>query len=109
MIAYSIAIAKVTEPKAWGEYAKRSRELTNERGGRIVIRRGRQVAVEGAALDGKVGIVEWPSFEAAVAHYQSPEYLAVRTYREGAGTLQRYIVEVDEGLDTEADARSQSR
>ncbi len=108
MIAYSIAIAKVTEPERWNEYAKRSRQLTNERGGRIVIRRGRQVAVEGEPLDGKVGIVAWPSFEEAVAHYQSPEYLAVRSYREGAGTLQRYIVEVDERLDTEVDAKSQS-
>ena len=106
MIAYSVSIAKVTEPNGWDEYAKRSRTLTSERGGRIVIRRGRQVAVEGAPLDGKVGIVEWPSYEDAVAHYQSPEYLAVRKYREDAGTLQRYIVEVDERLDTEVGAEN---
>ncbi len=106
MIAYSVSIAKVTEPKGWDEYAKRSRTLTSERGGRIVIRRGRQIAVEGAPLDGKVGIVEWPSYEDAVAHYQSSEYLAVRKYREDAGTLQRYIVEVDERLDTEVDAEN---
>ncbi len=101
MIAYSIAIATITEPKAWDEYAKRSRDLTKESGGRIVIRRGRQVAVEGDALDGKVGVVEWPSFEKAVAHYDSSEYLAVRSCREGAGTVHRFIVEVDDRLDSE--------
>ena len=103
MIAYSIGIAKVAIPKRWDEYAKRSRRLTAERGGKIVIRRGRQVAVEGTPLEGKVGIVEWPSFEEATAHYESQEYRAVRKYREGAGTLQRYIIEVDERLDVEVD------
>jgi len=106
MIAYSVSIAKVTEPIAWDEYATRSRALTSERGGRIVIRRGRQVAVEGIPLDGKVGIVEWPSYELALAHYQSQEYSAVRKYRDGAGTLQRYIVELDERLDMEVDGDS---
>ncbi len=101
MIAYSIGIAKVAKPESWNEYAKRSRTLTAERGGKIIMRRGRQVAVEGTPLDGKIGIVEWPSFEEAIAHYESQEYLAVKKYREGAGTLQRYIVEVDERLDAE--------
>lgn len=106
MFAYSVGIAKVEDFKAWEEYAKRSRILTRKRGGKIIVRRGRQIAVEGCPLDGKIGVVRWPSFEDAVTHYRSPEHAAVKACREGAGTLQRYIVEVDERLDSEAEMES---
>jgi uncharacterized protein (DUF1330 family) len=71
---YWIANAKVNDPQGQQEYARLAGPAIAKFGGKLKSRGANCVAREGAALAGNYVIVEFPSYQAAVDCYNSPEY-----------------------------------
>lgn len=93
MAAYLIALIDVTNPAAYQEYARRAGPATAENGGRMLARGGRTVTLEGAEAPGRVVVIEFPTLEAAVAHYNSAAYQEAVKFRLGAAQTQFMVVE----------------
>jgi acetamidase/formamidase/uncharacterized protein (DUF1330 family) len=91
--AYLLVQVDVTDQKAYQEYAKFSPGIIAKFGGKYLARAGRTVTLEGAPAKSRVVVIEFPSMEQARAFYDSPEYVAARKLREGAGTAQFVVVE----------------
>lgn len=92
MTAYWIANVNVTDPEAYGEYAKLAGPALAKFGGTFLARGGRSVTLEGHDFARHV-LVAFPSFEQAEACYHSPEYKAALRLQEGAADRNVCIVE----------------
>ncbi|MDB5478978.1 MAG: hypothetical protein JWO83_31 [Caulobacteraceae bacterium] len=84
--AYLIARVQVNDWDRYREYMKHSPRVIAQFGGRFIVRGGETAVLEGEDDGRRTIIVEFPSLEQAKAFYASPEYAAVRSLREGAGT-----------------------
>lgn len=93
---YWIAHVTVEDPKAYEEYRKRNGAPLAAFGGRFLVRAGRCEVPEGAAHARHV-VIEFPSYEAALACYRSPEYQAASAYRWPASKADVVIVEGYDG------------
>lgn len=96
MNAYWIARSRIIDPVGYGEYARRAgaagEKLFN--GARILARGGRSQILEGESAFERNVLIEFPSFEAALAFYQSDEYQAAAAIRRaGVGVNELVIVE----------------
>ncbi|MDX1517435.1 MAG: DUF1330 domain-containing protein [Woeseiaceae bacterium] len=94
MGAFMIIQADITDPDRFVEYARRTPALIEQFGGRYRSMRGELEQLEGKPDNRKLVVSEWPSMEAARAFWHSPEYAAVRQYREGTGEFDVYLVEI---------------
>lgn len=84
MTAYLIVDAVIHDRAAFGAYADATAKLVPQFGGRyLVLGGGAMEGLEGAGFAGRAVISEWPSREAALAFWHSPEYTAARKLREG--------------------------
>jgi uncharacterized protein (DUF1330 family) len=92
MPAYWIAHVTVTDPEAYGRYAKLATAAIEGHGGRFLARAGRHVQLEGRDRARNV-VVEFPSLEAAEACYRSPEYQAALAHARGAAERDLVVVE----------------
>jgi uncharacterized protein (DUF1330 family) len=61
-------------------------------GGRYLVRGGTREVPEGKTRE-RIVVLEFPSYEAALACYRSAEYQAAKKLREGKGALDLAIVE----------------
>lgn len=93
--AYWIAHVHVTEPEAYGRYAKGATEAITAHGGEFLARGGRYVQLEGNDRSRNV-LARFPSLEAAVACYNSPEYQAALDHARGAAVRDLVVVEAAE-------------
>jgi uncharacterized protein (DUF1330 family) len=80
--AYIIATLEVEDPEGFAEYAARVPAIIEQYGGRYLARGGESELLQGAAVTGRVVLVEFDSVEAARRWYSSPEYSAIRPIRE---------------------------
>ncbi|MBU6364330.1 MAG: DUF1330 domain-containing protein [Acidobacteria bacterium] len=94
---YWIVNAVVTDPVAFGPYTEAAGPVIRAAGGRPVIHGAVTEVVEGAPT-GRPFIIEFPSFEVALACYRSPEYQAAIALREGAATFDITVAEGAEPL-----------
>lgn len=92
MATYWVGFIRVTDDKAYGEYAKLAGPAIQKYGGRFLARGGRAVTLEGADYPRRV-IVEFPGLEQAQACYDSPEYGKALTFAKGAAERLMAIVE----------------
>jgi uncharacterized protein (DUF1330 family) len=77
---YWIARVDVSDEDGYKPYAAANPAIFRKFGGRFVVRAGRFECVEGASRSRNV-VIEFPSYDAALACYRSPEYqrnIAVR-------------------------------
>jgi uncharacterized protein (DUF1330 family) len=77
---YWIARVDVDNEEGYKPYAAANPDIFRKYGGRFVVRAGRFECVEGTSRSRNV-VIEFPSYEAALACYRSPEYqrnIAVR-------------------------------
>ncbi|WP_174284784.1 DUF1330 domain-containing protein [Sphingomonas bacterium] len=95
--AYWIARVDITEPEAYAAYMALGAPAIIGRGGRILARAGRIIALEGPPPRQRSVVIEFDSMEAALACYDSPEYRVARERRAGAADTEILIVE---GVDT---------
>jgi uncharacterized protein (DUF1330 family) len=95
MSAYWVSRVHVTDPEIYAKYVKLAGPAIEKHGGVFLARGGRQVILEGGDFERSI-VARFPSVEAAVACYNSPEYTEARKYT--IGTSVRHMVAV-EGLD----------
>jgi uncharacterized protein (DUF1330 family) len=89
---YLILHGEVTDPEGYEEYKEKAQVLLAEHGARYLARGGQATPVEGEWLPRFV-VVEFPSYEAALAFYHSPEYQAVAEIRKRFSNSAVAIVE----------------
>lgn len=90
--AYWIAHVTVTNPDQYKLYANDAPEAFRKYGAIILARGGTHHQMEGDGRPRNV-VIEFPSLEAALACYNSPEYQAARAKRKGAGEAEIVLVE----------------
>ena len=93
MKAYWIAQVDVNDPQQYTQYTQRGPAAFKLYGGRFLARGGRSEAVEGKAAPQRTVIIEFDSYDQAVACYNSPEYQDAMSYRAGAARAEIVIVE----------------
>lgn len=91
--AYVLVQSDVTNPDQYAGYAKLTPAIIEQYGGRFLSRGGRSLTLEGQKAPARVVVIEFPSYDAAQAFYNGPEYTAARKLRAGAATMQIVVVE----------------
>lgn len=89
---YWIAQVDVNDPEGYKAYTHVIGAVLVPFGGRFLVRGGRREVVEGDARQRSV-IIEFESYERALACYQSPEYHAIIPLRTGAAKVDLVVVE----------------
>jgi uncharacterized protein (DUF1330 family) len=95
MAAWLVVTAKIPDRDAFMAcgYAQISARLLEELGGKYLVRAPGAQVLEGSGTDGaSVVVSEWPSREAALAFWNSPEYQAAKTLREGLADISIVLV-----------------
>ncbi len=90
---YVIASVTVTNPEQYEEYKKWSTAAMQAHGAEVCVRGGQVAVLEGDWNPGRTVILKFPSFEAAKAFYDTPEYLKAREARAGAAIMRMVAVE----------------
>jgi uncharacterized protein (DUF1330 family) len=93
---YWIARVDVTDEAAYKKYVAANAEAFSKYGARFIVRGGAYEAVEGTARARNV-VIEFPSHEAAVSCYGSPEYQQALAHRKGASEGELIIIEGYDG------------
>ncbi len=89
---YIIAHVTVKNPEAYKEYVERDTPILKGLGGNFVIRGGRSQVPEGTSHDRHV-VIEFPSYDAALAAYNDPDYQEVADIRRRNADSTIIIVE----------------
>ena len=90
---YILAEINVTNPEPYQAYIAEAGPLVAKLGGKYLVRGGRNKSREGAAPAGRLVILEFASFEAAQAFYDSPEYQAILPMRTENATSRVIVME----------------
>jgi uncharacterized protein (DUF1330 family) len=93
MSAYIIAQVQVTNPAQYEEYKKWSTAAMQTAGAEVCVRGGQVQVLEGDWAPERIVILKFPSFAAAQAFYELPEYLKAREAREGAAIMRMVAVQ----------------
>jgi uncharacterized protein (DUF1330 family) len=80
---YWVVRLDVTDTAAFHSYAKVAQDMVGRFGGRYLVRAGVVLDSEGHTR-ARTSVIEFPTVEAAVDCYQSPEYVAARKTRQSA-------------------------
>ena len=92
MKGYWVAHVTVTDSDQYQKYIEGSAIAFKKYEAKILARGGRHTNLEGEGHARNV-IIEFPSYETALACYNSPEYQAAKAKRENAGIPYIMIVE----------------
>jgi uncharacterized protein (DUF1330 family) len=93
---YWVAFGDVSDPEGYKAYVAANAVPFAKYGARFLVRGGQAERPEGAPRS-RVVVLEFPSYEAALACYRSPEYAAAMAKREGKAVLDLAIVEGYDG------------
>ncbi len=95
MVAYWVARSKVNDPEQYKKYTELVPGILQKFRGKILARGGKFKILEGPEKFRCFVVIEFPSFEAAVACFESSEYLEAAAHRrkDGASELEIAIVE----------------
>ena len=94
MPAYWVARAKINDPTEYKKYADQVPGILVKYGGKPLARGGRFQVMEGPKKFERFAVIEFPSFEQAVACFTSAEYDEAAAFRRGgAGEVETVIVE----------------
>lgn len=93
---YWVARVDVTDPEAYKRYVAANAEPFKKFGARFLVRAGQFENPEGSSRARNV-VIEFPSYQAAIDCWNSPEYQAAIKFRESASTIDLVIVEGYDG------------
>ena len=94
MAAYWLSRCVVNDPVQYKKYTDLVPAIIAAHGGRVLARGGRYRIMEGPESFHRFVVIEFPSLEAGVACFESPEYTAAAANRRGgAGIVENVIVE----------------
>jgi uncharacterized protein (DUF1330 family) len=91
--AYVIAEVEVTDPAALKKYSDKAPQIVASFGGRYVVRGGNPQSLEGDPPKGFIVVIGFDSVERARAWYDSPEYSAIKPFRQSATKSRLILVE----------------
>ena len=91
--AYVIANVEVTNPTQYEEYKKWSSVAMQAHGAEVCVRGGQVQVLEGDWTPSRLVVLKFPSFAAAQAFYETPEYHKAREARAGAAVMSMVAVE----------------
>ena len=89
---YIIGHITVNDPEAYREYLEKDTPILLGLGGKFIVRGGASETMEGEALNRHV-VIEFPSYDAARAAYNDPEYQKVAEIRRRTATSVIILVE----------------
>ena len=93
---YWIVRVDVTDPEAYGGYVKANAQAFARHGARFLVRGGRYETMEGGARARNV-VIEFPSFDAALACYRDPDYQKAKMIRDPVATADVIVIEGYDG------------
>ena len=93
---YWIGHVDVTEPEGYKAYMAADMAPFGKFGGRFLVRGGAREVPEGK-VRGRTVVLEFPSYDAALACYRSPDYQAAKKLRDGKAEFDLVIVEGYDG------------
>ena len=93
---YWIVRMDASDPDTYGRYVKANAEPLARYGARFLVRGGKAEAVEGKAR-GRNVVIEFPSFDAALACFKDPAYQAAKAIRDPVAEGEIVVVEGYEG------------
>jgi uncharacterized protein (DUF1330 family) len=93
---YWIGRVDVTDAQAYKNYMLANGPAFAKFGARFLVRGGVFKAVEGEARARNV-VIEFPTYEAAVACWESPEYAAAKAERDGHAIAEIIVIEGYDG------------
>jgi len=93
---YWIVHVDITNLERYKEYMAANATPLKKFGARILVRAGQFENPEGATRS-RSGLIEFPSYEAALACYRSTEYQQAISLRQSVSTMDLVIVEGYEG------------
>ena len=93
MPAYWVARAKIIDPTTYKKYTDRVPQIISRYGGKILARGGRYRIMEGPESFQRFVVIEFPTFEEAVACFESPEYQEASVFRRAGGVVENVIVD----------------
>jgi len=95
MPAYWVARARVNDPVEYKKYTDLVPAIIERYGGKVLARGGKFHINEGPDTFNRFVVIEFPTLEAGVACFQSPEYQSAAKFRRanGVGVVENVIVE----------------
>ena len=93
---YWIVRTDVTDPAKYERYRAANAEPIRKHGGRFLVRAGTFEKPEGQSKARNV-VIEFPSYQAAIDCYRSPEYQRAKADRLGASSGDFIIIEGYDG------------
>jgi uncharacterized protein (DUF1330 family) len=94
MPAYWVARSRVIDPTEYKKYTDLVPEIVARHGGKFLARGGKFRIMEGPEKFHRFIVIEFPSFEQAVACFTSPAYERAAAFRRaGAGEVENVIIE----------------
>lgn len=94
MAAYWISRCIINDPVEYKKYTDRVPAIIQKHGGKVLARGGRYQVMEGPETFKRFVVIEFPTLEAGVNCFQSPEYVEAAAFRRsGAGVVENVIVE----------------
>jgi uncharacterized protein (DUF1330 family) len=93
---YWLAHVDISDPEGYKPYQAKNATAFGKFGGRFLVRGGRQEVTEGRARSRTV-VMEFPSYDAALACYRSPEYQAAKALRQGKAEVDLVVIEAYDG------------
>jgi uncharacterized protein (DUF1330 family) len=91
--AYVIAEVEVTDPTTLQKYGEKAPQIVASFNGHYLVRGGKTVALEGEAPKGYAVVIGFDSLEKARAWYDSPDYAAIRPFRQSSTKSRIFIAE----------------
>lgn len=91
--AYVIAEVEVTDPTTLQKYGEKAPQIVASFNGHYVVRGGKTVALEGEPPKGYVVVIGFDSLEKARSGYDSPDYAAIRPFRQSSTKSRIFIAE----------------
>ena len=89
---YIIGHITVTNPETYPEYVRRDTPILEGFGAKFIVRGGQSQVPEGQTGERHV-VIEFPSYEAALAAYNDPEYQEVANIRRASAESTIIVVE----------------
>jgi uncharacterized protein (DUF1330 family) len=93
MPAYLVARVDVRDWDRYKKYMRHTPRVIAEHGGRFIARGGKKITFEGPEDTLRLVLIEFPSMEKAKAFYDSPEYKAIKRFRDGAGDAHFVVID----------------
>ncbi len=90
---YVVAEVEVTDATTLQKYGAQAPQIVASHGGHYVVRGGDVQALEGEPPKGFIVVIGFDSVKKAREWYDSPEYSAIRSIRQGATKSRLFIVE----------------